>query len=354
MLATGTAPDVLRVDHYDFPSLQEKAYFNDLTPYAQADTTFHATDFWPQTIEEETVKGRLFGLNVLFGGILIYYNQTMVERAHLEDPYALYQKGEWTWETFRRYAKAMTQSAKNGEPDTFGTIIPTSISTIAPIIWAYGGDLLSPDHKRCMMDQPPAVKALQFLADIRNVDHDAPTVTESSNAAYPFEGGRVGMVFDFMGMAPRYRDVATDFKWDVVPIPSGPKGGPSLVKGNQLVMASCTQHPQAAWRFMRFMTSVQTENLLYVQLRRCFPTRIAVAESKAYLESDKPPFHMKAFLDAVKTGRPLPIDDRWAEWTNAAQAQLDNLFAGRDKDAAQVLALAARDANKVLAQEPGW
>jgi multiple sugar transport system substrate-binding protein len=291
---------------------------------------------------------------VLFGGILVYYNQTLIEKAGLEDPYALYNRHEWTWDTFRHYARVLTHPAQNQHSDTFGTLIPTSVSMLAPIIWAYGGDLLTPDHKRCLLDQPADVKALQFLADIRNVDHSAPTVIESANSAYPFEGGRVGMVFDFMGMAPRYREVATDFKWDVVPIPTGPAGGPSLVKGNQLVMAACTQHPQAAWRFMRFMTSVQSENLLYVQLRRCFPTRIDVAESKAYLESDKPPFHMKAFLDAVRTGRPLPIDDRWAEWSDAAQAQLDNLFGGRDTNAAHVLSLAARDANKVLAQEPGW
>ncbi len=354
MLATGTAPDVLRCDHYDFPSFQEKKYFTDLTPYAKADPNFHESDFWPQTIEEGTVNGHLFGLNVLFGGILIYYNQTMVQKEGLEDPYSLYKRGEWTWDTFRRYAKAMTHPAKGNVPDCFGTIIPTGVSEIAPVTWAYGGDILSADHKKCMLDDPRSIQALQMLADIRNVDHSAPSFAEAANAAYPFEGGRIGMVFDFMGMAPRYRQVATDFKWDVVPIPKGPAGGASLVKGNQLVMAACTQHPDAAWRFMRFITSVDTENLLYVQLRRCFPTRIAVSESKAYLESDKPPFHMQAFLDAVKTGRPLPIDDRWAEWTTAVRAQLDNLFNGVDKDASHALKLAAKDANKVLNQEAGW
>ena len=354
MLATGTAPDVLRIDHYDFPSLQEKAYFTDLTPYTATDPGFHATDFWPQTIEEGTVKGRLFGLNVLFGGILVYYNQTLVERAGLEDPYAVYKRGAWTWDEFRRYAKAMSRPASGGEPETFGALIPTSVSLVAPIIWGYGGDLLTPDHKRCLMDQPPAVAALQFLADLRNVDHAAPTVSESANSAYPFEGGKIGMTFDFMGMAPRYRTAAKDFKWDVVPIPRGPAGVASLVKGNQLVMASCTQHPQAAWRFIRFMTSVKAEDLLYVDFRRCFPTRIAVAESKAYIQTDAPPFHTQAFLDAVKTGRPLPIDDRWQEWTNAVQPHLDELFAGRSPGAAREMAAAAREADKVLAQDPGW
>jgi multiple sugar transport system substrate-binding protein len=354
MLATGTAPDVLRIDHYDFSMLQERAYFKDLTPFTASDPNFHVSDFWPQTIEEGTVKGRLFGLNVLFGGILVYYNQTLIERAGLEDPYALFKRGGWTWDAFRTYAKSMSRPASGGEPETFGALIPTTVSMVAPVIWGFGGDLLTPDHKRCVMDQPPAVSALQFLADLRIRDHAAPTVSETANSGYPFESGKIGMTFDFMGMAPRYRSVIKDFKWDVAPIPRGPAGGASLLKGNQLVMASCTEHPEAAWRFMRFMTSVRAEDLLYVTLRRCFPTRVAVAESKAYLQSDEPPFHMQAFLDAVRSGRPLPIDDRWPEWTNAVQPHLDELFGGRSQSAGQEMARAARDANKVLAQEPGW
>ncbi|MHB8637957.1 MAG: ABC transporter substrate-binding protein [Fimbriimonadaceae bacterium] len=354
MLATDTAPDVLRIDHYDFPSFQEKAYFRDLTPFVAKDRGFHTADFWPQAIDEGTVRGRLFGLNVLFGGILIYYNQSLVERAGLEDPYALYRRGAWTWDAFRRYAIAMSRPASGEMPETFGALIPTSVSVVAPIIWGYGGHLLSPDHKRCLMDRPQAVAALKFLADLRNVDHAAPTVSESANSAYPFEGGKIGMTFDFMGMTPRYRAVIKDFKWDVVPIPRGPAGGASLVKGNQLVMAACTRHAQAAWRFMRFITSTASENLLYVRLRRCFPTRIAVATSGAYLRTDASPFHMQAFVDAVKTGRPLPIDDRWAEWTTVVQAHLDELFDDPKANAAAELALAAHDADKVLAEEPGW
>ena len=125
MLATGTAPDVLRIDHYDFPALQKKAYFTDLTPYIASDPGFHRSDFWPQTIEEGTVDGRLFGLNVLFGGILVYYNRTLVERAGLEDPYAVYKRGAWTWEEFRRYSIALSHPALAGEAGSFGALVPT-------------------------------------------------------------------------------------------------------------------------------------------------------------------------------------------------------------------------------------
>lgn len=354
MLATGTGPDVLRIDHYDFSSLQEKGYFRDLTSLAQADPGFRKADFWPQTLQEGTVDGHLFGLNVLFGGILIYYNRSMIERSGLDDPYDVYRRGGWTWNVFREYAKSMTHGATGSESGTFGALVPSTLAMLAPIVWAYGGDLLSSDHKHCRLGEPAAATAIQFLADMRYADHSAPTTTESANAAFPFEGGRIGMMFDYMGMSPRYREMIKDFDWDVVPIPSGPAGGASLLKGNQLVMAAGTPHPAAAWRFMRFLTGVKAENELYVKLRRCFPTRIAVAESPAYLTSDHPPHHMQAFVDAIRSGRPLPIDDRWSEWTNAVQPHLDEIMAGRIRKVGPEMALAAAAADKVLAQEPGW
>jgi multiple sugar transport system substrate-binding protein len=139
MMATATAPDVLRVDHYNFPHLVRCGYFTDLTPYAQADNAFHATDFWPETIRECEFDGRLYGLNVLFGGIVLYYNKALIKAAGLEDPYEAYKHGRWTWERFRRYAKTMTSFAADREPRTFGTLVP-GLPTITLFLRGFGGE----------------------------------------------------------------------------------------------------------------------------------------------------------------------------------------------------------------------
>jgi multiple sugar transport system substrate-binding protein len=354
MLATDTAPDVVRCDHYNFPSLVEKGYFTDLAPYAKADPDFHTSDFWPQTVEEETYQGDLYGLNVLFGGVLVYYNQTMAKQAGIEDPYTAWKRGAWTWDMFRADAKAMTRYDAGQEPVQFGFLLTTSISYLAPVCWAFGGDVLSPDHKRCTFDSPGSVAGLQFLTDMRWIDHSCPTPSEGSNSAFTFESGKVGMALDTMGDAPHYRAVVSAFQWDVVPFPRGPASGSGFDKGNQIVIPSCSKHKAEAWRFIKFITSPATEKLLYVDLRRCFPTRIAIAESPEYLHPSTPPFHMDAFLDAVKNGRPLPIDDRWEEWGRAASSELDDLWSGQDRDAARVARRASLAATKVLVEGAGW
>ncbi|HSH95853.1 MAG TPA: sugar ABC transporter substrate-binding protein [Roseimicrobium sp.] len=348
MLVSGTAPDVLRVDHYNFPSFQKKGYFRDLTELAANDTGFKREDFYPATLQEGTVDGRLYGLNVLFGGILIYYNKTLFQKAGLDDPYELSKRGEWTWDRFRESAVKLTQM-EDGKPKVYGTNVP-GFPTSVPAVYGFGGRLLNDDLTKAKVSSPETVKAYQFLSDLIWKDHAAPTPAEGANSAFSFESGKLGMTFDWMGMTPRYREAAKGFEWDVCPVP----GDATIVKGNQLVMAASSRHPEAAWRFMRFLTGVETENNLYAVIRRSFPTRKAVAESDDFLKTTQSPFNTRAFITSIEKGKPLPINDRWSEWTQALTSELDNLMSGRERDAKAVLTRANAKIDTILSEAPGY
>lgn len=353
MLASRTAPDVLRIDHYNFPQLVKKGYFTDMTDLAKEDKDFRESDFFPTAIEEGKVDGRLYGMNVLYGGILIYYNKDLFRKAGLTDPYELYKRGEWTWDVFRDYTKKIAVQDGKGGLKTAGLTIPGApIPTV--LVWGFGGDLLSPDRKTSRIDSPGAVKAYQFLADLVWKDHVAPTPSEAANSAFTFESGKVGMVFDWMGMTPRFRKVVKSFEWDVCPPPRGPAGFIDIVKGNQLVISANSQHPKEAWRFVRFMTGVEIENKLYAEIRRSFPTRVAIANSDKYLKSDKSPKQITAFVESVQAGRILPIDERWGEWTEILRQEVDNLMSGRERDAKVVLGRAKAKIDAALAEDPGF
>jgi multiple sugar transport system substrate-binding protein len=353
MMASRTAPDVLRIDHYLFPSLVKRNYFYDMTELAAKDKTFRRDDFFPQAIREGTYEGRLYGLNVLFGATIVYYNKKMIREAGLEDPYQLWKRGEWTYERFQKHAVAMTKFDERGKPVRFGCSIP-GFPSHAFVVWGFGGDLLSKDGKRCLLGEPPAVEAYQFLSDLRWKHRCAPTPAQGANAQFTFESGKLGMEFEWMGRAPRLRTIIKDFDWDVCPVPSGPKASGTLVKGNQLVIYRESAHPEAAWRFVRFMTGPEVERALYVGHRRSAPSRRALAYSKEFLNAKSPPYQMDTFLKSLEGGRELPITDRWAEWTTPFTSELDNLFSGRERDATKVLRRAAAKANEVLADEEGF
>lgn len=120
------------------------------------------------------------------------------------------------------------------------------------------------------------------------------------------------------------------------------------------MIAKNSKAPEAAWRFIRYMTGEETEQKLYSDIRRGFPSRRSVSESRRFLESDLPPFNMRSMTDSVATGKFLPINDRWSEWTQIQNAEVDNLLAGRETDVAVVLKRAESRINRALAEEPGF
>ncbi len=353
MLASDTAPDVLRIDHYDFNNLQKKRFFHDLTDLAAQDHDWHDADFFPQAIGECKVNGRLYGLSVLFGATVIYYNKTMIAQAGQPDPYQLWQEGKWTLDKYVQIAQALTKRDAQGKATQFGTTVP-AFPQWFPYVWAFGGDVVDLAGHRSKLTDEATLRGLQFIADLRYKYACAPTPSQGANAAFTFESGKLGMQYDWMGMTPRYRKVVKSFDWDVVPIPSGPNTSETVVKGNQLVMPANCQHPAEAWRFMRYLTSPEIENLLYAKNRRCFPTRKSVANSKEFLNADLPPKQIHIFLDAVKTSRQLPIDDRWSEWTIAMNNELDQVWNGTNRDVKSGAERASRAVDKVLNEEPGW
>jgi hypothetical protein len=77
MLAGDVAPDVVRVDHFQFPSIAGRGFLHDLTDMARSDPTFHPQDFDPAAMRENYYNNHFYGLNMLFGGVICYYNKDL-------------------------------------------------------------------------------------------------------------------------------------------------------------------------------------------------------------------------------------------------------------------------------------
>lgn len=349
MLASRTAPDVMRVDHYNFPALVAKDYFHRLDEFIAKDRTFREADYFPAALEEGRTKSGLYGLNVLFGSPLIYVNNDILKKTGLEEPYALWKRGEWTWDAYLRYAKAMTTRDAKGKPLTYGSFI-NDFPYRAAVVYSFGGEIMRGD--RVCIAEGKALEAFRFLHDLRFKHKVEPTAAQAANSIFGFDGGKLGMAIEWMGATPRLRDAAS-FDWDVCPFPMTP-GGKTIVKGNQLAMSADSRHPEAAWEFMKFMTSREVERKLYVELRRSFPTRKDVAYSAEFLRSgDKPPHHIDAFVSSIERGRTLPITPRWSEWTGEFNSGIESLFNGTDKDFEGAMREAQRRANASLAVREG-
>jgi len=324
MLASRTAPDVMKVEGYNFPALVRKDYFRPIDDFAKDDPTLDLDDYFDAPIKECTYNGKLYGFNIAWGGQVIYYNKTMFEKAGLLDPYELDKRGEWTWDKFLEVARKLTKKDKNGKYIQFGTTMPHYWT----VVWAFGGDYLSPDFNRCVLNTPEAIRGLQFMKDLRWKYHVTPTPAEGMMSAFRFASGRVGMYFGWSGQTAVILGLARGFDWDIAPMPVGPAGRFTPMKGNTLAIYKESRHPREAYEFIKFVTSAKSEMFICGRLRRWITTHKSVAADPEYLKAYGPPSHTDVFLHEMEYGHKIPINEKYAQWSVELRTGLGRMWTG--------------------------
>lgn len=103
----------------------------------------------------------------------VVFNKDLVEAEGLEDPYELYENGQWTFEKLTEMARKATR-----DTDGDGVVDQWGISDIDPknLVYAYGGAVTRRDANGRVyfaLDEEPAIAGLRQWVDWRKVDQIA-------------------------------------------------------------------------------------------------------------------------------------------------------------------------------------
>lgn len=104
-----------------------------------------------------------------------FYNKTLVQKLGLEDPYELQQKGEWTWDKFRDFAKKATKDTNgDGKTDIYGVAGAYGTMDFLTEQFVYTNkaavDKNENGETAFSLDSENAIQALQFVSDLYNKD----------------------------------------------------------------------------------------------------------------------------------------------------------------------------------------
>ena len=196
-----------------------------------------------------------------------------------------------------------------------------------------GGHMYANDQMtQVALDQPAALAGLQWLADLVNKEHVAPTSDEIKAA-----GG--GNLF-FTGKAAMEMQWGTDianirrapetvsFAWDIAPMPAGKAGSITVFKGNGAMVFKGGKQNDRAWDLLRTLGSKDGQQV-YASYVRQIPMLKEVAQSDLFLKSGKPPEHMNFLVNPPKSQNLKLI----AEWNQMEKdgwgPGLSKLWAGQ-------------------------
>ena len=324
--AGNKAPDASIISSMWFVPAASKGLLEDLGPYVKKDKDFDLSDFYPQVIDGwGKYRGVLYAIPAGVDTCAMYYNKTMFDKYHVP-----YPDESWDWDDYLAAAKKLTRDTNgDGRIDQWGTT-PNWWQTY---VWSNGGDLISKDKTRCLLDQPEAIEALKWMSDLRNKYHVAPTAQDMADLSSTklFTNGQTGMYFSGSWAVPLYfdKDIKGAFEYDVAPVPKGPVCRATFYGGASYAVLRGSKHKDLAWELVKFMVSKESLRERAIK-EQVIPSRISVAESNAFLNLPGPPKHRKVFLDAIEYGRTLPRVPCSEEMNSIIGNELSNLQIGKE------------------------
>ena len=253
----------------------------DLTPLIEADVTFDAADFFPGSLESYQWKGGTWAIPSRVNFRLIFYNKDAFDTAGVSYPTA-----GWSWDDLLVKARATTERQAD-QVTRWGLVWPLDLAYRLVESWAGGVADYTVDPPQPRYDDPGVVDALRWYADLhlqeqvmpysgpRTEDQGAVTMSEEETL---IDKGKAAMWPDY-ALLWSYRKIQGNV--GVAPFPSGATGDRTTPAWmNCLAMSAGTTVPDAAWRWMTFLSRQSPKGV--GQGTRPLPARRSAAEAGGF------------------------------------------------------------------------
>lgn len=331
LISAGTPPDIFYVGNgADVTTKAARGALQDLTPLSRRDK-FDTSDFFESAVALYQHCGKQYAYPLDFPNQELYFNVELFEQAGVKLPPNGWGDDTWTYDRFLDAAKRVTKETASGTQWGYLTA-HNGFRNWWVWVAANGGEVLDKDNKTCLLNEPPAVEALQFMQDLvfkHRVMPDPKQYTEAGGNLNGFFNGRGAM----STLPPWLGQVRRDMKqrWDVAPHPKGMSskarwacagGGTGLALASEGVGG---KNVNEAWELLKF-ASQKPQVETFTKINGIVPPLKSVANSPVFADPNEPPKGIKVFTDGAKYLRPDPSIVRWGDITRAISEELGALW----------------------------
>jgi ABC-type glycerol-3-phosphate transport system substrate-binding protein len=255
-----------------------------LGPLIETDTAFDEADFYPNALDYFKSDGGVWGLPSSLHFQLIFYIKDAFDAAG-----HAYPQAGWSWDDLLAAAQATTLRENN-------EVVQWGIVPIFPVLFLRPrtGPLIdiTTDPPTVQYNRPEVANALQWYADLFLLHEVAPNLEapepDENGIVFPPEyeliaAGKAAMWVEYSGAWP-WR--SGEMNVGVVPFPVGTTGdGTTPVNVNGFVLSAGTRHPEAAWRWLKFLSQQPSASFGW---DTAVPARRSVAEAAGFWDRVDP------------------------------------------------------------------
>jgi multiple sugar transport system substrate-binding protein len=291
-IAGNNAPDVAYVNASDTADYAARGAAVDLQNYIERSDVVKPDDYVDAFKTFVTYDDKMWGLPMGGETTGLFYRTDLFEKAGIDGP-------PKTWEEFETAAAALTDEAAG----TYGyeLFAPESAYYWYPWLYQAGGDLLSEDGE-VLFTSEEAKEAADFYVGL--TDYSPPDYLNSNSwdGRVAFAEGQVGMYMAGAWFAGTLTEEFPDIegKWATAPLPEGEAGCKTTIAGDALVMMEQTEHPDASWLWMEYLSRPETiARLTYETEGTLLPPLTSLLEGED-ITQEKPV--LQGFIDLMPCG----------------------------------------------------
>jgi len=347
MVAAGTPPDVWSSETNQFTVFGASGETLALDPYVRRDR-LDLGDFYPGSLDLGKLQGRQHGLPRAFNAGVLYTNLNAFDRAGVARPPEKWGGAPWGWDEFLDAARRLSVPSDDPQSMRFGADLLGGNGFFWSFVYANGGALFNADMTAVRLHEPPAVAALQWLADLihRHRVNPTPEIKTNLGERSIFNNGQTAMQLIGASNVNLYLPI-TQFAWDWRPVPAGRAGAKTWAVGQVWAISGKTQAREEAWALLQHLTSADSQTTLagnYFPSGRAAAQRFLATEAAA----GRPPANRQLVLEAMQNAVVRPNHPRFADVQKVLDEELAALW--KQGGAAQSMADAIkRRADPLLA-----
>lgn len=305
-MAGGTAPDVMFLNN--IPSYASRGVLLPLNDLIES-SGFDISGYPEQLLRIFSYEGEIYGFPRDNDTTVLYYNKDLFDEAGVAYPTA-----DWDWDALRAAAQSLTKQDARGRTLQYGLALEKNKYPL----WVYqnGGQVVDDpvNATAFTMDSPEAIAAIQFVADLINIDKSVPSfdaMQQLGSTTELFSTGRVAMVMTNAARIPTFSDAS--FAWDIAPLPSGPTGiHANTLGGAGYTMSVSSADNEAAWEFLQFLSGPQGQ-AIFAATGLAVPALNTPETEASFLSALPETINGQVFITETANGVLFPVFPGWRE-----------------------------------------
>ena len=328
----GDPPDVAYMDGRWVPEMAAPGLLADITPNIGK---LDRADWFVEPWRGATWGGRTYAIPDRIDPWMVYYNTELFQKAGI----ATFPK---TMDELAAAAVKITGGGVYGW-GLIGAKDASLISRYINFLYAFHGDLLTPDGKKSAFGQPESVAALRFYTDLL-VKYKAAQPSAMANGLNDvnqlFMTGRAGMIIDGPWRQGSLLEQAPNLKWAVAQLPPVAGKAPRYLTSSWYYALFKGGRNQAeTFKFVEFLLKPENMAKSVVTL----PARKSASRDPRFAT---PAY--KPWVEAIPNAVPFTVTDKFTEIADVVGDAVQQVLGGR-ADADKAAAEASRKIDSIVA-----